>query len=296
MDAQLRTTLEAAIGEATGAPARIAGDRTVGGGSINDARLLELTDGRRFFVKTNRPALAEMFVREAEGLAALAAPGVIRVPRPIATGGGDGLRAFLVTEAIAAGRPGRDFFARFGARFAKLHVETRSTRFGFEHDNWIGSTPQPNPWCSDWVEFFREHRLGYQFRLAERQGRADPELARLGDRLLGRLDAWLAAPEEPACLLHGDLWSGNFLADESGDPVLIDPAAYYGRREADLAMTRLFGGFSPEFYRAYEEVWPLAPGADDRSAIYELYHLLNHLNLFGSSYRESCVAILRRFA
>ncbi len=154
--------------------------------------------------------------------------------------------------------------------------------------------PQPNPWTRSWLEFFRRHRLGHQLELARRQGRADGELDRLGERLLDRLDQWLDVPGEPPCLLHGDLWSGNFMVGPQGEPVLIDPACYYGHREAELAMTQLFGGFAPEFYAAYEEAWPLPPESAPRVAIYKLYHLLNHLNLFGGSYRGQCVGVLRR--
>ncbi len=133
-------------------------------------------------------------------------------------------------------------------------------------------------------------------RLARERGLSDDELDRLGDRLLERLDDWIDLREEPACLLHGDLWSGNYMADDAGDPVLIDPAAYYGHREADLAMTELFGGFDHTFYEAYEEEWPLPPGSPERREIYKLYHLLNHLNLFGRGYRARCIGILQRFA
>ncbi len=145
------------------------------------------------------------------------------------------------------------------------------------------------------MDFWRSHRLGFQLRLAREHGVSDDELDRLGDRLMDRLDAWIDLSDEPACLLHGDLWGGNYLSDENGDPVLIDPAVYYGHREADLAMTRIFGGFEPAFYRAYEDEWPLPPGSEDRLPLYELYHLLNHLNLFGRSYRGRCVGILRRY-
>ena len=210
--------------------------------------------------------------------------------------------AFLVMEAIGTGEPRPGFSAAFGRGFARLHAANRDApdgrveRYGFAHDNHIGATPQPNPWTGDWVDFFRRHRLGHQLDLAREKGLSDPELDRLSDRLLDRLDELIGEPEEPPCLLHGDLWSGNTMVGEDGEPVIIDPAAYYGRREADLAMTQLFGGFDRRFYAAYEEVWPLAPGSADRLEIYELYHLLNHLNLFGGGYREGCVAIMRRFA
>lgn len=268
----------------------------MGGGCIHQTALLELADGRRLFLKSNRSAPADMFAREAEGLVALAAAGAIRVPGDPLPGGGGEAPHFLVMEAIGSGRPGWDFSATFGRRFARLHRATQGTRFGFPHDNYLGSTPQPNGWSDDWCDFWRRSRLGHQLALARANGLADRELLRLGDRLLDRLDRLLDLPDEPACLLHGDLWGGNYLVDEAGEPVLIDPATYYGHREADLAITRLFGGFDARFCAAYEEEWPLPAGAGERGPIYELYHLLNHLNLFGAGYRGQCLEILRRYA
>lgn len=302
MERALREAVEAALAARDGRPAEVIADRAVGGGCIHDARRLELADGRRLFLKSDAgPGVAvDLFEREAEGLAALAAAGAIRVPRdPLPGRAGD--TVFLLMEAIPTGRPAPGFFADFGRCFAALHRTTARQpgaggRHGFDHDNYLGGTPQPNPWTESWPDFFRDHRLGHQLRLARRRGRSDAELDRLGDRLLGRLDHWLDLPEEPACLLHGDLWSGNFLADDTSAPALVDPAAYRGHRDADLAMTRLFGGFDPAFYRAYEESWPLPPGHQDRLPLYQLYHLLNHLNLFGGAYRGRCVEILRRYA
>ncbi len=298
MNEALIAAVEQLITTETGQPARIATVKASGGGCINDARVIALEDGRPFFVKANSAPLDGMFDREAEGLRALAAVGAIRVPRPIGTGGqaGSAVAPFLVMEAIEPGGQRNDFFTVFGQQFAELHRQSRTERFGFESANWIGSTPQPNDWCGDWCEFWREHRLGFQLRLARERGLTDATFDRLGEALLDRLDELISEPDEPACLLHGDLWGGNYLADDAGQPVLIDPATYHGRREADLAMTMLFGGFSGAFYAAYEEVWPLAPGADERLEIYKLYHVLNHLNLFGGSYRGQCLSILRRFA
>jgi len=298
MDETLRRAIERTSFEATGRTIRIAGTTPVGGGCIHDARLLLLEGGGRLFAKHNASAPPDLFEREAEGLAALAAAGAIRVPRdPVA--GRVGATSFLVMEAVPTGPPKAGFFEDFGHRFARLHrgsIRDTPEPFGFPHDNYIGATPQPNGWMADWVEFFRERRLGFQLGLARRHGRSDAELDRLGDRLLDRLDQWIDVPEEPACLLHGDLWSGNYLSDDAGEPVLVDPAAYYGHREADLALPELFGGFDRAFYDAYEAEWPLPPGSPERREIYKLYHLLNHLNLFGRGYRGQCAAILRRFA
>ncbi len=301
MDQLFGKAVEKLIGEQTGDAARFAGSRPVGGGCIHRAEIVELADGRRYFVKSSRSVspLPGIFEREAEGLAALAAIGALRVPRPLGTGIEP--VSFLVMEAIEEGRRHAGFSVDFGRRFAGLHRFNRSAegcvlRYGFDHDNHIGATPQPNAWTDDWIDFFRRHRLGYQLELARERGLSDPTLDRLGDRLLDRLDELIGEPDEPPCLLHGDLWSGNFMVGDAGEPVLIDPAAYYGRREADLAMTMLFGGFDSRFYAAYEEVWALAPGSADRLEIYKLYHLLNHLNLFGRGYRDGCVSIMRRFA
>ncbi len=286
--------VEAALA-ARGDAARVVAAPAVGGGSIHDTRRLRLDDGRDLVVKIQAGGPDDLFVREAEGLAALAAPGVLRVPRDPLPGRAGGT-VFLLMEAIPEGRPGRGFFADFGRRFAELHRATRGERYGFAHDNYLGGTPQPNAWSASWAELFRDRRLGHQLRLARAAGRTDAATDRLGERLLDRLDRLLDVPGEPACLLHGDLWGGNFMVDEDGRPVLIDPAVYHGHREADLAMTHLFGGFPPDFHAAYEETWPLPPGAAERRDLYQLYHLLNHLNLFGASYLPRCREILRRYA
>lgn len=291
MDAELRRALEAGLTR-RGAGATVAGSRTVGGGSIHRAEWVELSGGGALFVKSNREeAAGAMFEAEALGLAALAATQVLRVPGDPWTGQA-GETAFLVMEAIDEGPRGPGFWESFGRGLAELHHAGRGERFGFSADNFIGSTPQPNPWTDDGAAFVREHRLGFQLSLARSRGHADPRLDRLGERLLARLDEWLDLPDEPPCLIHGDLWSGNFLVDDRGRPVLVDPAAHYGHREADLAMSRLFGGFAPAFYDAYEEAWPLPPGAEERQAIHQLYHLLNHLNLFGGGYRDGCLRLL----
>lgn len=314
MDRRLRRVLEADHGP-------VASSRAVGGGSIHSALAVRFEDGVERFVKWSAAdELSDdasgdasdsasggdnVFAVEAAGLRALEdaldAGGervaALRVPAEARTGTADGL-SFLVMERIDEASPGGGFFESFGRALAELHRGARSDRHGFGHDNVIGATPQPNPWTEDGVEFVREHRLGHQLRLARESGLSDATLDRLGDRLLERLDQWLGPGfgerDERPSLLHGDLWSGNFLCDEAGRAVLIDPAVYYGHREADLAMSRLFGGFSAAFYRAYEEAWPLPPGSEERIALHQLYHLLNHLNLFGGGYRGRCAGILRR--
>lgn len=296
MDDRLRTDIETLIEDRTGLPAKIRSRSQAGGGCINDAGRIVLEDGRSFFLKSNPRPLPEMFPREAEALETIAEVGAIRVPRPIGAGGEEpGGTPFIVMEYIATGSPKRGFQEDFGRQFAQFHLQSKSDRFGFDHDNYLGSTPQPNSWREDWVEFWRDNRLGFQLELARRNRFSDAAMDRFVDRLMERLPELIGSPDEPPCLLHGDLWSGNFLSDDQGEPVLIDPAAYYGRREADLAMTMLFGGFSSAFHDAYEEVWPLAEGSRDRLEIYKLYHLLNHLNLFGSGYYSGCLSILKRF-
>lgn len=269
--------------------------RGLGGGCINNAECVTTSAGR-FFLKSNPSPLPGMFAREADGLEALESVGEIEVPAAIhASDGGPDFPPFLLTTYIEPGRKQPHFFELFGQCLADLHRAGTGKRFGFDNDNYLGSTPQPNTWSDDWVEFFRNHRLGHQLRLAERNGHGG-ELQRLGGKLLERLGDYLAEPNEPPTILHGDLWGGNYMVAKDGGAVLIDPAVYYGRREADLAMTRLFGGFDRDFYAAYEEVWPLADGSEARLEIYELYHLLNHLNLFGGGYLGGCLQILRRYA
>ncbi len=291
MSRKLHDAIEEELAREGGSP-RVVASRGVGGGCIHRAELVELAVGRTLFVKSNAQAPAGMFESEAAGLEALGAVGVIRVPGNTRVGEADGTR-FLVMEAIEEGPSGARFSRRFGRALAEQHRAGSGEAFGFEGDNYIGATPQPNPWTGDWVEFFREQRLGFQLRLARQAGLSDRTLDTLGDRLLDRLDEWIDLPDDPACLIHGDVWSGKYVVDKAGDPVLVDPAVYYAHREAELAMTRLFGGFGAGFYQAYEEAWPLPPGSAERQEIYGLYHLLNHLNLFGSGYYGRCVSTLR---
>ncbi|EXJ13346.1 fructosamine kinase family protein [Imhoffiella purpurea] len=265
------------IGEATGEPFAIERERSVGGGCINRAAVID--DGRRsYFVKLNAADRAEMFAAESEGLSAMAEAEAIRVPQPICTGVADG-QSFLVMELIDLG--GRLNGALAGEQLAAMHRSSSGT-FGWHRDNTIGSTPQSNRRDADWIAFWREQRLGYQLRLAADNGYGGT-LQRSGERLLADLDVLLGHDPIPS-LLHGDLWGGNIGSTPDGQPVIFDPAAYYGDREADLAMTELFGGFGADFYAAYRSAWPLDPGYPVRKTLYNLYHVLNHLNLFGGGY------------
>jgi len=225
---------------------------------------------------------------EAEALSLLQVPDGPRFPKPILAG-----TDFLLLEDLtpAPGRP--DFWPELGRRLAALHNHT-SPNFGFAHNNYLGSTPQPNPWTEDGFAFFGEQRLMFQARLAERNGYFTSQELALVESLCRRLKDLV--PAQPASLLHGDLWSGNVLSDSDGRPALIDPAAYYGWAEAELGMTMLFGGFPQAFYHAYQEARHVQSGWRNRIEIYNLYQLLNHLNLFGRAYYNRVLSILRRWA
>ena len=264
--------------------------RPVGGGCIN--RCWDIPGaGARWFLKTNAADKAAMFTAEARGLAALGEAGPLRVPAVIGSGCA-GNTAYLLLEWIPLGAVSRDIEAEFGAGLARLH-RTTSARFGFDADNFIGSTAQPNEWRASWCEFFAQQRLGFQLDLARENG-LGARLQKAGERLLQVLPQLFAQHAPQPSLLHGDLWGGNRACDEQGRPVIFDPAVYFGDREADLAMTRLFGGFGSDFYAAYENEWPLPPGASGRVDLYNLYHVLNHANLFGGAYRDQALAIMRR--
>jgi fructosamine-3-kinase len=252
----------------------------LGGGCINRTARLDTSAGP-FFVKLNSADRVAMFEAEAAGLAELASARALRVPAPIACGA-DASHAWLVLEYLALSRGTSGGEHALGRQLARLHRHTGAA-FGWSRDNTIGATPQHNPRTGDWAAFWREHRLRFQLELAARNGYGG-RLQDSGARLLACLGALLAQHTPQASLLHGDLWGGNAAFTQGGDPVVFDPAVYYGDRETDLAMTELFGGFSPAFYRGYQEEWPLEPGYERRRDLYNLYHVLNHLNLFGGGY------------
>ena len=270
--------IAARIGELSGRDFRPEPPRHLGGGCINTA--LRLTDGeQQWFVKTNSADRLDMFEAEAEGLEAMADTGTIRVPRPLGTGTHDG-QSYIIMEYIASGGAGSRGQALAGEQLAAMHRHT-AERFGWHRDNTIGATHQPNAWRTDWIDFWREQRLGFQLELAGHNG--FPNLARRGEQLLERFPALIDHDPQPS-LLHGDLWGGNITFDTDGQPVIFDPAVYYGDREAELAMTELFGGFGRDFYAAYDAAWPLDRGYATRKTLYNLYHILNHANLFGGGY------------
>jgi protein-ribulosamine 3-kinase len=243
------------------------------------------------FVKTASPDGLSMLEAEAEGLAALRAADAVAVPR-VHTVGATADAAYLALEWIELSGRSAAAEARLGRELARQHG-CRRERHGWHRSNTIGSTPQLNPPTDDWTRFFRDWRLGVQLELAARNG-LDARSVELGAQLTDGLDEYLAGHAPAASLLHGDLWGGNWGATAAGVPYLYDPAVYFGDREADLAMTRLFGGFGPAFYSAYEDAWPLPDGWERRVDLYNLYHLLNHFNLFGAGYRSQVTAVLTR--
>ena len=288
-----REALQRLVASALGTSQQIASTRSCSGGCIHQAEIVTLTDGRELFVKSSCGD-GDPFVKEAEGLAAIAKTQTIRTPEVITIGPLDDNEFCLVLEAISSASPPKNFWHDFGQQLAELHRSGRSSQFGWSSDNYLGSTAQPNQPCSDWCQFWAEQRLGFQIGLAQHAGLATSELQRQVDRVIERLDQLIGEPTDPPSLLHGDLWSGNYLVGSSGEPVLIDPAVYYGRREAELAMPLLFGGFPDAFYAGYHSSWPLADGWRQRTNVYKLYHLLNHLNLFGASFLDGCLQTARQ--
>ncbi len=271
--------IAAHISQVTGRPFAVNHQRSLGGGCINAAA--SLSDGQQtYFVKLNQAAQVAMFEAEAAGLAEMVASQTMRVPSPICWGiAADS--AYLVLEWLELGGRGADAaWAEMGGNLAAMHRTTSPQGFGWKLHNTIGSTPQPNPWTGDWTTFWQTHRLGFQFQLANRRGGSFPQQA----QLLDAVPQLLAGHQPQPALVHGDLWSGNAAVTRSGVPVIFDPATYYGDREVDLAMTELFGSFPAEFYQAYREAFPLDPGYQQRKVLYNLYHILNHFNLFGGGY------------
>lgn len=264
--------------------------KSISGGCINDAEIITTKSGKTFFVKTHNNSASDMFQCEANGLNELAKANVIRVPKVIYTSDD-----FLILENIMPKSSSKTFWEDFGRSFAQLHRYT-GIAFGFYEDNYIGSTPQLNEVFesdkNNWSGFYFNNRLLFHYKLAEQKGYTGTQLKNSFLKLEGKIDLILSGLNVTPSLLHGDLWSGNFITDELGNACLIDPAVYYGHREADLAMTKLFGGFDRKFYSAYNEEFPLDDGYEYRENIYKLYHVLNHLNLFGSGYYQQAVNLI----
>jgi protein-ribulosamine 3-kinase len=264
--------------------------RPLAGGDINSAYCLQGAD-KSYFVKLNRADTIAMFAAEAAGLTELAATKTVRVPCPIVHGI-SAQHAFLVLEYIEFGSSRRTSDRQFGQQLALLHQQVQPY-FGWHTDNTIGSTPQPNSPNDDWITFYRSQRLQHQLDLAARKGYRG-HLQTIGEQLCGKVGHFFVGYNPQPSLLHGDLWGGNAATDTHGNPVMFDPACYYGDREADLAMTELFGGFSQDFYAAYRETYTIDQGYKVRKKLYNLYHILNHLNLFGSGYRGQAETMIAR--
>ncbi len=278
-----------------GQDVKVQSSSETGGGCINQTHTLQLSNGEKVFLKHNSHPAPDFFAVESKGLKLLAqAEKGPRVPKPLALQ--DSQRpSFLILEYIETSSTRPDFPIHFARSLAELHRITHDS-FGLDHDNYIGSTPQKNAYETNGIRFFRDHRLRYQQELARKSGKlpstTDKNLSKLCDRIENYLDI---SGEIPA-LLHGDLWSGNYFPDRDNLPCIFDPAVYFGLREADLAMTELFGRLPQSFYEAYNEAFPLNPGYEERKDLYNLYHLLNHLNLFGGSYLGSVEQVLKRYS
>lgn len=268
---------------------KVLSTKPIGGGCISKAEFLSFEDGSTCFMKTSHTA-PDVFEKEAKGLQELRKAGCIRVPKVLFFD-----QDCLLLERIQQGEPAFDFFTNFGRQLARLH-QYGALRFGFPQNNYLGSTPQINTAnkveAENWCDFYYNKRLLYQYKLAEEKGLIGPELKNGFILLENRIEEILEGSEEKPALLHGDLWSGNFLCDSKSQACLIDPAVYYGHREAEMAMTRLFGGFDQAFYSSYQKTYPLPEGYDYRQNIYMLYHVLNHLNIFGNNYYGQAVRLL----
>ncbi|UCD67239.1 MAG: fructosamine kinase family protein [Betaproteobacteria bacterium] len=290
-DERVWQTIGAALSACTKKPFSVKRIRPVSGGCINSTIIIS-NDDSNYFVKLNSARYAEMFAAEADGLRYLSGAHALRVPMPLCCGSDDE-HAWLVLEKLGEldSKTTRDW-RQLGRGLASMHRH-QYKQYGWHRDNTIGSTPQRNHYSDNWIEFVRNQRIGYQLGLADKNCH-DKRLQSNGRQLLDRLPQLLADHDPAPSLLHGDLWSGNIAFCENGQPVVFDPAVYYGDRETDVAMTELFGGFPPEFYNAYNAEWPLETGYRLRKHLYNLYHLLNHLNLFGGAYLAQCQATIDR--
>ncbi|MEZ5453987.1 MAG: fructosamine kinase family protein [Thiothrix sp.] len=276
---QTNNLIESAVQQHLGGAAGLRRIQPVGGGCINEACMAELGDGSRWFIKLNQASQLEMFAAEADGLHAIRASNTLYAPEPVGYGVLDN-KAYLILEYLDLGGNGNPQLA--GEQLAAMHRCT-AERYGWFRDNTIGATHQPNRQHDGWVGFWRQERLGFQLELAKRNGYPGKAYEQ-GLRLKERLGGFFTDYQPQASLLHGDLWGGNMAFKRDGTPVIFDPAVYYGDREADLAMTELFGGFGGDFYSAYQTSWLLDKGYSVRKTLYNLYHILNHFNLFGGGY------------
>jgi fructosamine-3-kinase len=282
------TQIAEQISQVTGTAFQVKERRSVSGGCINQGYAL-IGDGRTYFVKINQASQVEMFVAEAEGLQQMLATRTIRVPQPICWGT-TGSSSYLVLEWLEFGRETSQSWEAMGQQLATMHQAGGASQFGWHRHNTIGSTPQINTWTNQWADFFAQSRIGYQLQLAKRRGGSFPDATQVVEAVRDIL----ADRQPQPSLVHGDLWSGNAAVMETGEPVILDPATYYGDREVDLAMTELFGGFPASFYRGYNDVLPLDEGYQQRKVLYNLYHILNHFNLFGGGYASQANQMIQQ--
>ena len=273
---------------------KIVDSQPIGGGCISNALKIKSQNGDVYFLKTNSSTNSDMFIKEAHGILELQKANAIKVPSALLYD-----KEFLLTDYIISGNKEKDFSEDFGRKFALLH-KFNSSSYGFYEDNYIGSNPQPNIASDDeknnWTKFYFNKRILYQLQLAEELGNSTKELRNGITALEDKIEEITSDNSEKPSILHGDLWGGNYMIDEDGYACLIDPAVYYGNREADLAMTKLFGGFDARFYSSYNEAYPLPDGYEYRENIYKLYHVLNHLNLFGGGYYSQAMNLIRFYA
>jgi len=264
---------------------------SLSGGCISNAYKVTFEDNLSCLIKINEHSPADMFIKEAHGLQELRKANAIKVPEVLLFDA-----EFILLEFINSASNQKYFYEEFGRKYALLH-KYNADEFGFYENNYIGSTPQINindeRTKKNWTSFYLSNRLLYQFKLAEKNGYADSRLRDAFMKMVSKIESILEGSDAKPSLLHGDLWSGNYMTDENGDACLIDPAVYYGHREADLAMTKLFGGYPDSFYHAYNEAFPLREGWKYRENIYMLYHVLNHLNLFGSGYYLHALSLMK---
>lgn len=275
------------IAQLTGKPFQMTSQQTIGGGCINQAAAI--SDGQRtFFIKVNKASELAMFEAECEGLKAMHNSGTIRVPKPLGTGIAGSI-AYIVMEYLPlGGRSSTAAWQQMGQQLAAMHQTISPEGFGWHRDNTIGATLQLNGWGDEWSAFWRDRRLGPQFSMAHARGGHFPRR----DELMSALPRLLAGHTPQPALLHGDLWSGNAAVTDSGEPVILDPATYYGDPETDLAMTELFGRFPDSFYQAYNAASPIDSGYRHRKVLYNLYHILNHFNLFGGGYASQANSMI----
>ena len=291
-ESQVWREIADAISQSIGEKFEVIDRKSISGGCINQAYLISTDRNQTYFIKLNQPSLVEMFVAEVRGLIEMGLTKTIKVPSPICWGKIYN-HSYLVLEYLnLTDRATPKTWIEMGQNLAMMHRYqiTNQPKFGWHINNTIGSTPQLNTWENDWTTFFKNHRIGYQLQLAQQKGGNFPKAA----ELLTAIPQILANHQPQPALVHGDLWAGNASFLTTGIPIIFDPATYWGDREVDLAMTQLFGGFPAAFYQGYEQTYPLEPGYDRRQILYNLYHLLNHYNLFGGSYQSQVNSAIDR--